>query len=178
MSIHRNKKPIIGVCGGHAASPKYQSIAERVGKAIAREGWILICGGLTGVMYHACKGAKSEGGTTIGILPGISVSDANEYVDIPIATGIGFARNSIITTTADVVLVVDGEEGTLSEICYSIVYGKPVIFITMEDDVFLMGHIAINKEKTKKVIFTNDVTEAINLVKKHLELIANLGVHH
>ncbi len=78
-------------------------------------------------MEAACKGAREAGGHTIGVLPGASRSDANEYVEFPIVTGMGFARNAIIVLTADVLIAVDGSYGTLSEIAMALGYGKPVI---------------------------------------------------
>ena len=121
------KKPIIGVIGGCSCPAEIAKQAEEVGKGIALGGAILICGGLGGVMESACKGAKSVGGTTIGILPGMDKEDANDYVDIPIATGISIARNIVIINTADVVIAVDGGYGTLSEIAFSFNLQTPVI---------------------------------------------------
>jgi uncharacterized protein (TIGR00725 family) len=118
---------IFGVIGGSNCSPAILRLSEEIGKYIAEAGGIVICGGLGGVMEYACKGAKEAGGTTIGILPGSDVGDANKYVDIPIATGLGMARNVIIIHTAAVVIAVDGSYGTLSEIAHSLNIGKPVI---------------------------------------------------
>jgi uncharacterized protein (TIGR00725 family) len=78
-------------------------------------------------MEEAARGAKDAGGTTIGILPGNRTADANAYIDVPIATGLGFTRNSLVAMNADVLIAVDGEYGTLSEIAYGCVYGKKVI---------------------------------------------------
>ncbi|MFA5771574.1 MAG: TIGR00725 family protein [Thermoplasmata archaeon] len=124
---------IIGVIGGASCSDEIYKIAEEVGKKIAENGATLICGGLTGVMEAVCKGAKSAGGITIGILPGTSKKDANRYVDIPIATGISFARNTIIVRTADVCIAVDGRYGTLSEIAFGLNVGTPIIALKTWD---------------------------------------------
>jgi uncharacterized protein (TIGR00725 family) len=121
------KKPIIGVIGGSNCPAKIAKIAEAVGSQIAVGGGLLVCGGLGGVMEFACKGAKDAGGTTIGILPSMDKSDANDYVDIPIATGISIARNIIIINTADVIIAVDGGYGTLSEIAFALNLHTPVI---------------------------------------------------
>ncbi|RKX71024.1 TIGR00725 family protein, partial [candidate division WOR-3 bacterium] len=94
---------------------------------------ILICGGMGGVMEAACKGAREAGGLTIGILPGNSIESANPYVDIPIATGFGEARNVIITRTAQALIAIDGKYGTLSEIAFAIIFRKPVIGINTWD---------------------------------------------
>jgi uncharacterized protein (TIGR00725 family) len=80
-----------------------------------------------GVMAAACRGAKSAGGLTVGVLPGISASDANPYVDVPILTGMGEARNVIIVRTATAVIAVGGEFGTLSEVAFALKLGRPVI---------------------------------------------------
>ena len=100
--------------------------AYEVGRLIAGADAILICGGLTGVMEAACKGAKEAGGTTIGILPGLHVDDANPYVDIPVATGLGHGRNLIIINTAQAMIAISGRYGTLSEIGFALQSGKPV----------------------------------------------------
>jgi len=87
----------------------------------------LVCGGLSGVMEHAAKGAKSTGGLTIGLLPGKEKADANPYIDIALPTTFGFARNAAVACSADVVVALPGSHGTLSEICYAMVYKRPVI---------------------------------------------------
>ena len=100
--------------------------AYEVGRLIAENDAFLVCGGLTGVMEAACKGAKNAGGTTIGILPGSYIGDANPYVDIPVATGLGHGRNLIIINTARAVIAISGRYGTLSEIGFALQSGKPV----------------------------------------------------
>jgi uncharacterized protein (TIGR00725 family) len=102
-------------------------VAEAVGRAIATAGAILVCGGLGGVMAAACRGARAAGGATIGILPGPDTSAANSDVQIPIATGMGEARNVIIVRTADAVIAVGGEYGTLSEIALARKAGRVVV---------------------------------------------------
>ena len=118
---------IVAVIGGNRCSKEMARMAEAVGRELAKRGAILICGGLGGVMEAACRGAKAEGGLTIGVLPGTSRYDANPYVDIPIVTGMGEARNVIIVRTAQAVIAVDGEYGTLSEIAHALKMGKPVV---------------------------------------------------
>ncbi len=122
----RNKKRI-GVIGGSRASARHLDLAAEVGKLIAERGAVLVCGGLSGVMEAACRGAKQAGGLTIGILPGGSLSDANAFVDIPIATGMGYTRNALVVMNADALIAVDGSYGTLSEIAYACVHGKRII---------------------------------------------------
>src|SRR5919199_2439349 len=87
----------------------------------------VVCGGLGGVMEAACRGAKSAGGMTVGILPSGSRADANDYVDIALATGLGEARNALVVRAVDVLIAVGGEYGTLSEIALALKAGKPVV---------------------------------------------------
>mgnify|MGYP001066165885 CR=1 FL=1 len=121
------KKMRIGVIGGSKADKESVQAAFNVGRLIAEKGAILICGGLAGVMEAACRGAKQAGGLTIGILPGNSRHEANLYIDIAIATGLGYSRNSLVAMNSDVLIAVHGEYGTLSEIAYGFIYGKKII---------------------------------------------------
>ena len=122
-----DKKKFIAVIGGGECSAKEAELAEEVGREIARRGTILVCGGLSGVMEAACKGASSEGGVTIGILPGDSRKQANRYVQIPIVTGLGYARNVIVVKSAQAVIAIGGSYGTLSEISHALQSNIPVI---------------------------------------------------
>ena len=117
---------IIGVIGGSSVDQATYEIAYEVGRLLAEAGAILICGGLAGVMESACKGAKDTGGTTIGVLPGLRIEEANPYVDIPIVTGLGHGRNLIIINTANALIAVEGKYGTLSEIAFALQSGKRV----------------------------------------------------
>ncbi len=126
----RKKEQIfISVVGESDASPKVYALAEEVGKLIARAGAILVCGGLKGVMEAAAKGAKSEGGITVGILPGSKREEANPYIDIPIITGLGYARNKLVVKTGQAIIAIGGKYGTLSEISFALGYGIPVVGI-------------------------------------------------
>jgi uncharacterized protein (TIGR00725 family) len=122
-----NKNTFIAVIGGGNCSPQVAALAEEVGREIARNGAILVCGGLGGVMEAACKGASSEGGLTIGILPGDNRQAANPYVQIPIVTGIGQARNAAVVKSAQAVIAINGSYGTLSEIGHALQRGIPII---------------------------------------------------
>ena len=121
------KRIRIGVIGGSRPDASARQLAFQVGKLIAEQGAILVCGGLGGVMESASRGAKQAGGLTVGILPSLHPSDANSYVDVPVATGMGYTRNSLVAMNSDVLIAVDGEYGTLSEIAYGNIYGKRVI---------------------------------------------------
>ena len=117
----------ISVIGGHSVEVKVEQLANNICKIIAKVDAILICGGLKGVMMAACRGAKEAGGMTIGLLPGRDKMDANPYVDIALPTSIGYARNAIVACCADIIVALPGSHGTLSEICYGLVYDRPVI---------------------------------------------------
>ncbi len=118
---------IIAVIGAGDPSPEITDLAERVGKELASRGAHLVCGGLGGVMEAACKGAKSAGGTTIGILPGGDPTQANPWVDIPICTGMGYARNAIVVKSGSAVIAVGGAYGTLSEIGHALAENIAVV---------------------------------------------------
>lgn len=121
------RKAIIAVIGGGStASEEGLVLAEEVGFLIARADAVLVCGGLNGVMEAAAKGAKRGGGTTIGVLPTGNKADANEFIDLPIATAMSTARNLIIVRTADAIIAINGSYGTLSEMAHAFDLGKTV----------------------------------------------------
>ncbi len=125
--LGKKEKIFISVIGESDTSPKIHEMAEKVGKLVARAGAVLICGGLKGVMEAAARGAKSGGGLTIGILPGSHREEANPYIDVPIITGLGYARNKLVVKTGQVVIAIGGRYGTLSEIGFALGYGIPVV---------------------------------------------------
>ena len=117
----------VAVIGGSRPGKQALEQAFEVGRLLGERGAVLVCGGLGGVMEAAARGARAAGGLTVGILPGADVRDANPSIDIPVATGLGYTRNSLVVMNADAVIAVDGEYGTLSEIAYGLIYGKKVI---------------------------------------------------
>ena len=117
----------IAVCGGSTSDDDTLKAAEDVGRLIAKAGAVLITGGLGGVMAAAAKGATSEGGTAIGILPSNKPRDENEHNTFVIATGLGEARNTVIVNACDALIAIGGEFGTLSEIAFALRLGVPVI---------------------------------------------------
>ncbi len=128
--------PVIAVVGtGKNCPPEFSEIAAEIGREIARKGAVLLCGGLEGVMSDAARGAKEIGGVTVGILPGPTTAEANEFIDLPIATNMGQARNSIIVHTADVLIAVGGGYGTLSEIALALKLGKGVVVLQPQIEV-------------------------------------------
>ncbi len=124
---------VIGVIGAGEATEEEYLTALEVGREIARRKCTLLCGGLGGVMEASCKGAKSEGGLTVGIIPGDLKEDANPYVDIPIVTGMGHGRNIIVVRSSDAVIAIGGSFGTLSEIAFALRLEIPVIGIKTWD---------------------------------------------
>ena len=123
----RCQRLTVSVIGSHDCDERTTKLARAVGRMVAEAGAVLVCGGLKGAMEAACRGAKEAGGLTIGILPGKAKADANPYVDIALPTTIGYSRNVIVAASADVVIALPGSYGTESEICYALVYGRPVI---------------------------------------------------
>jgi len=117
----------VAVIGSASCREEVAALAREVGQEIARRGAVLVCGGRGGVMEAACQGAKAMGGITVGILPGTERREANPYVDVPIVTGLGEARNAIVVHTADAVVAVSGGYGTLSEIGLALKMGRPVV---------------------------------------------------
>lgn len=117
----------IAVVGASAATPAEHALGEEVGRLIAERGGILVCGGLGGLMEAAAGGCAAAGGTAIGILPTPDRAEANPYLTVAVATGMGEARNAIVVRTADAVVAIGGEFGTLSEIALALKMGKPVV---------------------------------------------------
>jgi uncharacterized protein (TIGR00725 family) len=117
----------IAVIGSAVCNERVAALSREVGREIAQRGAVLVCGGRGGVMEAACQGAKAEGGITVGILPGTDREEANPYVDLPIVTGLGEARNAIVVRTAEAVVAVSGGYGTLSEIGLALKMGRPVV---------------------------------------------------
>ena len=156
-----NNKKFIAVIGGSQASRKEIRLAGEVGSELAKKGATLVCGGLGGVMEAACRGASSEGGTTIGILPGENRQAANSYVQIPIVTGMGYARNVAVVKSAQAVIAIGGSYGTLSEIGHALQSGIPVIGLNT-------WSLSKNGKLDSSIIPAENPAEA---VEKALELI-------
>ncbi len=151
-------KPRIGVIGKDGDIPeKLREIAEGIGKEIADKGAILVCGGKGGVMDAACEGAKEVGGITVGILPSLDPKDANPHVDVPITTGMNFARNAIIAATCDAIIAINGSVGTLSEITLALNYWKPVILVKGS------GGVAEFKKEIMKLKEKDSIKEKFNI---------------
>jgi uncharacterized protein (TIGR00725 family) len=120
---------MISVCGPNDATQEEYATAIEVGRGIAESGHALVCGGRGGVMEAAARGAKSAGGATIGILPEYDARIANQYIDYPIPTGLGHARNAVVVASGDAIIAIGGGFGTLSEIGLALKMGKRVVHI-------------------------------------------------
>ena len=150
------RKKIVGVIGGHNCNKKVEELSQKLGKKLAKVVDFLVCGGLGGVMQAVCKGFKEGGGITIGIIPSYDKDTANPYVDIVIPSGLGLARNVLVVKTADIVIALTGEYGTLSEIAYCLQLEIPVISLKSWD--------------IKGVIKVKTIEEAIEKIKEILKL--------
>ncbi len=126
-------KKIVAVIGGRQPQAEVEQLAHNLGKKLAKVVDYMVCGGLGGVMKAVSQGFQSSGGITIGILPGYDKKEANPYVDIALPTGLGLARNVLVVKSADVVVALPGEAGTLSEIAYCLQFGIPVISLKSWD---------------------------------------------
>jgi len=117
----------ISVIGGSECTPEDAAIAHEVGASLAERGVTVICGGLGGVMEAVCRGARSRDGLTVGLLPGNDVRMANRWVSLPIATGVGQARNIGVVRSSAAVIAIGGAHGTLTEIAFALDSGIPVV---------------------------------------------------
>jgi len=146
---------IIGVIGDSSCSPEEAKLAETVGELLAQRGATIVCGGLGGVMEAVCRGAKSKGGLTVGILPGQDSSMANHWVDIPVVTGIGEARNVAVVKSAQAVIAIGGSYGTLSEIAYALKSRIPIIGLNT-------WSLSRNGREDDSIIRVQSATEAVD----------------
>ena len=144
----------VAVVGGSTCTADEARVAEAVGRGLAGRGAALVCGGLGGVMEAACRGAKSAGGLTVGILPGDDRRSANPHVDVPVVTGMGHARNAIVVKTAQAVIAIDGSYGTLSEIALALQNGIAVIGLGT-------WTLSLHGQADKSIIEARDAEEAV-----------------
>jgi uncharacterized protein (TIGR00725 family) len=156
------KQPIIAVIGGGSCNQAEAKLAEEVGRELAKRGAILMCGGLGGVMEAACKGANAEGGVTIGILPGDNRNTANPYVQIPIVTNLGYARNVAVVKSGQAVIAIGGNYGTLSEISHALQSSIPVVGLNT-------WTIARQGKEDKTIITAKNAAEAVAKALKAAE---------
>ena len=148
--------PYIAVVGAGDASRSEIDQAEEVGRLLGRSGAVLICGGLGGVMHAAARGSRSEGGISIGILPGDDRGPGNSHLTVAIPTGLGEARNALVVRGADAVIAVGGEFGTLSEIGFALRIGKPVIGLDT-------WQLAKRGRPVEAIVHASSAAEAVSL---------------
>lgn len=157
------RTPIVGVMGPGAPSDEVREIARELGSALAAAGFIVLSGGrASGVMEAVSKGAKSEGGLVIGVLPDDDATQASAYVDIPIVTGMGSARNNINVLSSDVVIACGMGPGTASEVALAMKAGKPIILLAVGED---NEHFF---SKLGRVLIARDVHEALRIAMTRL----------
>jgi len=169
-------KSLIGVIGSGSRDldEKIYKTAEKLGRLLAKENFALVCGGRFGVMEAVCKGVKSEEGFTIGFLPSLDKNSANRFVDLIIPTGIGEARNLILVSTADAIITIAGESGTLSEIAFAWKMSKPIIsLITTGGWSAKLGDKEIDNKRKDKIHSAQTPEDAIDILKNHLKLREN-----
>jgi uncharacterized protein (TIGR00725 family) len=146
---------IVAVIGDSSCSREEARLAETVGELLAQCGATIVCGGLGGVMEAVCRGAKSGGALTVGLLPGEDAKMANSWVDIPVVTGIGEARNVAVVKSAQAVIAIGGGYGTLGEIAYALKSKIPVIGLNT-------WSLALNGQALDAIIRVSDPTEAVD----------------
>jgi uncharacterized protein (TIGR00725 family) len=146
----------IAVIGARDCDEELYHKTEKLGNLLAKRGYRIICGGLGGIMEAVCKGAKTAGGDTIGVLPGDDPAAANPYIDTVIVTGMGISRNLIIVRSAIGVIAVDGGYGTLSELAFALQLKKPIVG---------MGTWKVSE----KIAAVESPREAVDLISKMIK---------
>jgi uncharacterized protein (TIGR00725 family) len=117
----------VGVAGASQPEPELVEQAERLGRRLAEGGAVVVCGGGPGVMEAVCRGARSAGGITVGLLPGLDRAEGNPYLTLSLPTGLGQGRNLLLVRSSDALVAVGGGFGTLSEIALALRTGTPVV---------------------------------------------------
>lgn len=156
------ERTYVSVIGAGTCDASTRAAAEEVGRLLAESGTVVVTGGMTGVMEAACRGAKSAGGLTVGILPGLDRGAGNPYLDFSVCTGIGHARNLAVAASGDAVIAVGGEFGTLSEIGLSLKTGKRVVSLGSWE-------VSRGGSKPAEVIAAATPAEAVQLAMSNLK---------
>ena len=164
---------LIGVIGSANASKPLVEAAFEAGREVIKAGYILLCGGLGGVMEAACRGAHSVAGNNsgriIGIIPSADKRDANPYADIVIATGMGYARNMIVACASDALIAVGGGSGTMSEIAMAWQYGKPIVVIEgLPGTAVELAGKSLDERRVDTIAGVKTAAEAISFIRKTL----------
>jgi uncharacterized protein (TIGR00725 family) len=157
MSTSQVRRRQATVIGDSDAPPELCSVAEQIGEMLARLGIVVITGGRGGVMEAACRGAVRAGGLTVGILPSSEMSDANQWCSVVIPTGLGHARNVVNVLAGDFVIALGSSAGTLSEVCFAWINGKPILTVKGCDGWMAKTGTALDQRGTSSVIECADV---------------------
>jgi len=159
----------ISVIGGSECDEHALSIAEELGEEIAKKGVTLVCGGMGGIMKAACKGAKKQNGVTVGIIPFLEKELANEYVDIVIPTGFGYARNFLVAQAGDAVIAISGAAGTLSEMAIAWFSDKPLIALSASGGwASKLAGQRIDERRPDEVFAARAPKEAVEIASREL----------
>ena len=165
----------ISVCGASRSTPELNTLAEELGRRIVQSGYLLVCGGRGGIMEAACRGgqaARLDGATglVLGILPDGDHEAGNPYCDVVIPTGLGFARNSLVVLAGDVVMLVGGSTGTLSEAAYAWQYGKPIIALSTSGGwAERLAGTTMDDRRVDQVLDARSPAEAVELARGFLQ---------
>lgn len=149
----------IAVIGASKASDEEEKLATEVGKLIGKAGHTLVCGGLGGVMNAAAKGVKESGGISVGILPGFNRSQSSPYLTVSVPTGLSHGRNFLVVLSADALIAIGGEYGTLSEISFALKLKKPLALLKSWSKAQL-------KVTDEPVVEVKTAKEAVETVQK------------
>lgn len=150
-------------------TPEHEKIAYETGTEIAKSGSILISGGLGGVMKAACQGANESGGITVGIIPQNDSQAANEFCDIVIPTGMGYARDFLTALSADGVIIIGGGAGTLTEVCAAYMYKKPITVIKNSGGIASKyADQYLDHRKNVKIVGVSSPKEAVKYILEQI----------
>ena len=170
FNYKKDCKGTVSVIGGYDAASDTLKKAEEIGRLLAKNNYAVSCGGLEGVMEAVCKGAKEENGLTIGIIPYKEKSAANKYVDIAIPVPFSQARNIVVVLSGDVIVAIGGKAGTLSELCFSWIYGKPIIALSSVEgwSAKLAGE-KIDQRRNDMIYSANTAEEVLSKVNELMQ---------
>ena len=161
---------VISVIGASEIDKTTENITIELGRLLAKNNYAVSCGGLSGVMEAICKGAKEEGGVTIGIIPHTEKSLANKYVDIVIPCPFSQARNIVVVLTGDVCLAISGKAGTLSEICFAWIYDKPIVALSsVQGWSSKIANQKLDNRRNDMIYGVSTPLEAINKINELLK---------
>jgi uncharacterized protein (TIGR00725 family) len=168
-----SRKPIVGVIGASSAPESTLTLAEAVGKAIGAEGWHLLTGGGGGVMRAAARGFSSADvtvrGVSIGVLPAEDADSANEFVEVPLPTGIGLARNAIVARAAQALVAIGGCSGTLSEMALGWQFNRPIVALSVSGGwAEKLAGTRVDGRYEAPIFDARDVPEVVDFLKGKL----------